>query len=107
MPESRTHVSLHPRRCKETGMVIMGLIPWQITKPKPPGTLQTQEGKEETGKQEIPAMQANWRIRSWRKSVATLPHRRGCPSHAPTESSQGSSTCSTSMHRARQGHGEG
>lgn len=73
MPQSRRHTSLHPRRCKETGMVIMGLIPQRITKPKPPGTLQTQQGKEETGKQEIPAMQANRGICSWSKSVAALP----------------------------------
>lgn len=35
----------------------MGLISWQITKLKPPGTLQSQLRKEETGKQEIPATQ--------------------------------------------------
>lgn len=55
MPQSRMHADLNTRHCKETGIVIMGLISWQITKMKPPGTLQTQLRKEETGKQEIPA----------------------------------------------------
>lgn len=94
MPQSRTHTGAHPRRCKETGTVIMGLIPWQVTKPKPPGILQTHQGKEETGKQEIPAMQADRRIRWRRKSVAASPRRRGCPGCAPTGSSHG---CSTRM----------
>ena len=104
MPQSRMHAGLHPQRCKETGKVIMGLIPWRITKPQPPGTLQIQQGKEETGKQEIPAVQANWTTCWWRKSVAALPRRRGCLRHAPTGSSQGSSTPTPG---ARRGHGEG
>lgn len=62
----------HPRHCKETGTVIMGLTPWQLTEPKPAGILQARQGKEETGKREIPATQGSSRICSWRKSL-TLP----------------------------------
>lgn len=61
---------LHPRHCKETGTLIMGLTPWQLTKPKPAGILHVQQGKEETGKQEIPATPDSWRSCSWRKSAA-------------------------------------
>lgn len=39
MPQRRTLAGLHPRHCKETGTVIMGLAPWQLTKPKPAGIL--------------------------------------------------------------------
>lgn len=43
MPQSRTHTNLNTRHCKETGIVMMGLIFWQITKLKPRGRLQTQQ----------------------------------------------------------------
>lgn len=71
MPQRRT---LHPRQGRETGTVIKALTPWQFTKAEPAGILRAQQGKEETGKREIPATQGSWRICSGRKSLAlTLP----------------------------------
>lgn len=88
MPQSRMHTGLHPRRCKETGTVIMAFIPWQVTKASGHAANPTGKGGNRKARNTSHASQGD---------DSLVEEERGCPGCTATGSSQGSSDCSTSV----------